>query len=125
LPLAVLYLHGLSALGAASFYFFLWIVSKGRWIGFGDVKLALVLGLFLYPLQAFSMVVFSFWIGAGVSVLLLLSVALLKRGQKRLPFLPVALTIKSEVPFAPFMIVSFCLVFFAHANVLALIESFV
>lgn len=28
-------------------YFFLWIISKGGWIGFGDVKLGLALALFL------------------------------------------------------------------------------
>lgn len=28
-------------------YLLLWIVSKGRWIGFGDVKLGLILALFL------------------------------------------------------------------------------
>jgi leader peptidase (prepilin peptidase)/N-methyltransferase len=123
-PISVLIFHILATLGASGFYFVLWLVSKGRWIGLGDAKLALSLGLFLYPLEAFSMVVFSFWIGAGISLLLLSSVALLKRGQKHLSFLPLTLTMKSEVPFAPFMIVSFCLVFFGNMGVLALIETF-
>lgn len=39
LCLAVVILSGL--------YFLLWIVSKGAWIGFGDVKLGLALALFL------------------------------------------------------------------------------
>lgn len=123
-PLSVLIFHILAALGASGFYFMLWLISKGRWIGLGDAKLAFVLGLFLYPLEAFSMVVFSFWIGAGTSLLLMGIVAVLKRGQKHLPFLPLTLTMKSEVPFAPFMIVSFCIVFFGHAHVFALINEF-
>jgi prepilin signal peptidase PulO-like enzyme (type II secretory pathway) len=121
----VLVLHALASLAAASFYFVLWLMSKGRWIGFGDAKLALVLGLFLYPLEAFSMVVFSFWIGAGVSVLLMAFISLLKRGQKHLPFLPVTLTMKSEVPFAPFLIASFLIVFFGQVEVLTLLESLI
>lgn len=122
LGVETLTLHVLASLAAASFYFVLWLVSKGRWIGFGDAKLALVLGLFLYPLEAFSMIVFSFWIGAGVSVTLLCVQYVLKRGQKHLPFLPLTLTMKSEVPFAPFLIASFVLVFFGRVQVLSLVE---
>ena len=121
----VLAYHILSALGASGFYFLLWLVSKGKWIGLGDAKLALVLGLFLYPLQAFSMVVFSFWIGASISLSLLAIQFILNRGQKHLPFIPLTLTMKSEVPFAPFMIVSFCIVFFGHVQVLALLHSLI
>lgn len=123
IPLQMLTLHFLSALGASGFYFVLWFMSKGRWIGLGDAKLAFALGLFLYPLEAFSMVVFSFWIGAGISLSLLALQQLLKRGQKHLPFLPFTLTIKSEVPFAPFLIMSFVLVFFERAHILKLVES--
>lgn len=36
---AVLILSGL--------YLFIWVISKGKWIGFGDVKLGVALGLFL------------------------------------------------------------------------------
>jgi len=38
--------HVFTALGSAGFFFILWAISKGRWIGFGDVKLAGALGLF-------------------------------------------------------------------------------
>lgn len=46
-PLAAT-LDTLGAIGIlAGLYLLLWIGSKGRWIGFGDVKLGLVLGLLL------------------------------------------------------------------------------
>ncbi len=106
-----------------SFYGFLWLVSKGRWIGLGDAKLAFALGLFLSPLGAFSMIVFSFWVGAAVSVLLLGLQKLLKGGKIRLAFLNIPLTMKSEVPFAPFMVVAFLLVFFSQVNVLTFLSS--
>lgn len=46
LVLAILSLIG--AIGILSgIYFVLWLISKGRWIGFGDVKLGIALGLLL------------------------------------------------------------------------------
>ncbi len=116
----VLLLHLVSAVCASFFYAALWVVSKGRWIGLGDAKLAFPLGLMLVPLEGFSMVVLSFWIGAGVSIVLLLVQKLLKSGKKHLPFLHIPLTMKSEVPFAPFMLLAFLAVYFAQTDVLTL-----
>jgi len=116
--------HLFSGVLAASFYAALWFVSKGRWIGFGDAKLAFPLGLMLLPFEAFSMVVLSFWIGAAISVVLLLLQKLLYSGKKHLRFLPIPLTMKSEVPFAPFLIAAFILVFFQEIQVTALMSYF-
>jgi prepilin signal peptidase PulO-like enzyme (type II secretory pathway) len=112
--------HGLAATGASLFYATLWVVSKGRWIGLGDAKLAFPLGLMLLPAGSFSMVVLSFWIGATVSIVLLLLQKLSKSGKKHLPFLRIPLTMKSEVPFAPFMLLAFLAVYLVAADVLTL-----
>ncbi len=102
----------------ASFFFFgLWYISKGRWIGLGDAKLALPLGVIVGIGGVFSMVVLSFWIGAGISLALLGTERLLKRGKPSLHFLGTPLTIKSEVPFAPFLIFAFLLVQLFHADI--------
>ena len=37
----------LAGFGAAFFFLILFLISRGRWMGFGDVKLALFMGLFL------------------------------------------------------------------------------
>lgn len=111
------------ALGTSLFYAGLWAVSKGRWIGLGDAKLAFPLGLMLPLSGAFSFVVLSFWIGAGISVLLLLIQKTAQSGKHRLPILRVPLTMKSEVPFAPFMILAFVIVFWAQANVLSIMAA--
>jgi prepilin signal peptidase PulO-like enzyme (type II secretory pathway) len=103
--------HLLTASVTASFFGALWFVSKGRWIGLGDAKLAFALSIFLSPMMAFSMVVFSFWIGAFVSVLLLCIQRISLSGKKHLRFLSLPLTMKSEIPFAPFLIVAFVMVF--------------
>lgn len=111
--------------GALSYGFFasLWYFSKGRWIGYGDAKLALPLGYLVGLSGAFSMIVLSFWIGTVIS-LGLIGVSKLrhKRGQSALRFLATPLTIKSEVPFAPFLIIAFLLVYLFGVDVLSLIS---
>jgi len=108
------------ALTGFLFFAGLWYVSKGRWIGFGDAKLALPLGFLVSWPGAASALVLSFWIGAGVSVALLALQWLLRRGQARLRFIPRSLTMKSEIPFAPFLILGFLLTHFLSFNALAL-----
>lgn len=111
-----------AALLGAGFFYVLWWVSNGRWIGFGDVKLAVPLGIMVGPTAVFSMIVFSFWIGAAVS-LLLIGGAKLIRGQVRLQNRIFSLTIKSVVPFAPFLIAGSLVVLFTNINVLSLFSS--
>lgn len=71
-------------------FFLLWAFSKGKAMGFGDVKLALGIGWLLGLGGGFSAVIFSFWIGGLVGLFLL---ALTRKYHMR-----------SEVPFAPFLI---------------------
>lgn len=104
-----------------SVYGGLWLVSGGRWIGFGDVKLVIGLGLPVGLSLWFSFVVWSFWTGAIVSLIFIGFIRLLKKGTTRLGFLPTSLTMKSEVPFAPFLILAFILVYLFELNVLDLI----
>jgi leader peptidase (prepilin peptidase)/N-methyltransferase len=109
--------HIFAGLCSAFFFWGLWYVSKGKWIGLGDAKLALPLGIIVGLGGVFSMVVLSFWIGAVISLGLLGLERLLKRGKMSLHFLGAPLTIKSEVPFAPFLIVGFFLVQLLHADI--------
>lgn len=76
----------------------IWLLSKGRAIGFGDAKLGLSVGLLLGAVQGFSAMVLAFWIGAAISLAYLFfdKISFLKSPKK--------LTMKSEVPFAPFII---------------------
>lgn len=88
---------------------FLWAVSGGRWIGLGDAKLALGMGWFLGLVPGFSAVILSFWIGAITSLLILSLSKVLPHITKHLPLPPTTrhLTMKSEVPFAPFLVIGF------------------
>lgn len=82
-----------------SFFGLVWLLSAGRAMGFGDAKLGLSIGLLLGAAQGFSAIVLAFWIGASGSLLYIL--------LNKIGFLtgPKKLTMKDEVPFAPFMII--------------------
>lgn len=109
----------LAALGGSAFFLFLWLISKGRWLGFGDVKLVFPLGLLVGSNLVFSFIVYSFWIGAIVS-LLIIGVGKLRRGKAHLHLMSSGLTMKSAVPFAPFLIVSSLVTLLTNFNVLEL-----
>jgi leader peptidase (prepilin peptidase)/N-methyltransferase len=107
-----------AALGSLFFYA-LWLVSKGQWLGFGDVKLALPLGVLVGPEYVFSFVVLSFWVGAAIS-LSIIGFNKLKRGKAHLQIDQKAITMKSAVPFAPFLVASSLIIIFTNFNALAL-----
>jgi prepilin signal peptidase PulO-like enzyme (type II secretory pathway) len=80
----------LGALTIAGLFWVLFQVSAGGWIGGGDVKLAVVLGLLAgTPLKALLVLFFSSVIGTACSI------PLLVRGKKAM---------KLRVPFGPFLL---------------------
>lgn len=97
---------------------FIWLVSGGRWMGLGDAKLSLALGWLFGLLGSVTIFLLSFWIGALVSLALLFVLRSGLFGDDK------ALTIKSEVPFAPFLIIGAVSVFFFHIDIVALVLSF-
>ena len=76
--------HLVTALISGLFFGILYVVSKGRWLGFGDVKLAILLGLiFGYPLS-YLIILASVWVGAITGLVM---IALGKATMKKaLPF---------------------------------------
>jgi len=98
-----------------AFFAFFWLVSGGKWMGLGDAKLSLGVGWCLGLSGGVFAIMLAFWIGAAVSLFLL--------GLERLNLSRFRLTMKSEVPFAPFIIVAFFLTLFSGWN-LSLIMNF-
>ena len=80
-------------------------------MGLGDGKLALGIGWFLGIAGGISAVLLSFWIGAVVAVGVMGYQRLFQRGKR--------LTMKSEIPFGPFLILGLVIVFFCDFNLLA------
>ena len=91
--------------------FLLWLVSQGRWMGLGDAKLALGIGWLLGPFAGVVAIFFSFILGTAILVPLLLyerAITHIRPFQRRLR----GLTMKSEVPFGPFLIGSCLIIWF-------------
>ena len=101
-----LYLHIASGLILFIPFYLLWKVSKGTWIGLGDGKLAIGIGFLLGLIPGLSAVVFSFWIGALSAIIIMLI--------SHLELLSSRITMKSEIPFGPFMIISTLIVLFTE-----------
>lgn len=89
----------------------LWVISRGRWIGFGDAKLVLGIGALLGFIYGIGAVVLGFWIGAFWSILLLINYKILNKGN---------VSLNTEIPFAPFLIAGTILVFLFRFDVLSL-----
>jgi len=80
----------LAGLGAAGFFWLLWRLTKKKGIGFGDVKLGLLMGLFLGFPQTIIALFLAFLTGAFCAVILMLT------GKKKFG---------QTVPFGPFLVI--------------------
>ena len=85
----------------------LFYVSKGKWMGFGDAKLMLGIGWMLGLAHGLSSMILSFWLGAIVGVLLIF-------------FSKKKVGMKTQVPFAPFLIISALIVFLFNIDLFSL-----
>jgi prepilin signal peptidase PulO-like enzyme (type II secretory pathway) len=95
--------------------FLLWLVSRGAWMGLGDAKLCLGIGWLLGPLYGFYALSFGFILGAFVALCILLPLPYLvraARGIVRLSARGTRFTMKSEVPFGPFLIAAALIIWF-------------
>jgi len=89
-----------SAFGAAAFFLLIVLISRGKWMGVGDIKLAFLMGLVLSPPKILVALFLAFFIGAIIGMGLIIS------GKK---------TLKSEVPFGPFLVTgTFIALFFGE-----------
>lgn len=93
-----------SAIVSFAFLYILWTVTRGRGMGFGDVKYAFFMGLFLgFPNIVVGLYV-AFLTGAVTGVILILT------GKKRW---------KSAIAFGPFLVVGTVVAFLWGQNILA------
>jgi len=81
-----------------AFFAFFWLVSGGKWMGFGDAKLALGVGFLLGLSAGAYAIMLAFWIGAAFSLIVML--------LQKIKIVKLTLTSKSQIPFAPFIILA-------------------
>jgi len=99
----------LSALGAAVFFLIIVLISGGHWMGVGDIKLAFFMGLFLGFPKILVALFFAYFIGA------IIGIGLIFAGKK---------TLKSEVPFGPFLVTGTFVALFFGNQIINLYLSF-
>jgi leader peptidase (prepilin peptidase)/N-methyltransferase len=83
------------------FFWSLWYFSKGTWMGGGDAKIGLAIGLTLGFSRGITAITLGFWIGA-VYGLVLMTLSRSRYISKRVG-------LRTEVPFGPFLIIGFFL----------------
>ena len=101
-----------------AFFAFFWLVSKGKWMGFGDAKLAIGVGFLLGFSGGVFAIMLAFWIGAVFSLILILLQKISTQGGKIFKF---KLSLKSEIPFAPFIILAVFIQLFTTWNLQSII----
>lgn len=89
----------------------IWLFSKGRLMGLGDAKLMIGIGWMLGLSSGVFAIIIAFWLGAAVG-LILMAFAKSKVG------------FKSELPFAPFLIIGTLIAFLFNYNLSTLINIF-
>ncbi len=91
-----------------AFFAFFWLVSGGKWMGFGDAKLAIGVGFLLGFSGGVYAIMLAFWIGAAFSLILIL--------LQKIKIANFKLSFKSEIPFAPFIILAVFIQLFTSWN---------
>lgn len=86
-----------SAFGAALFFLLIVLITRGKGMGIGDIKLAFLMGLILGWPDILVALLLAFFLGAAIGLVLIIL------GKK---------SMKSEVPFGPFLITGLLLVLF-------------
>ncbi len=81
----------------------LWLFSKGKWMGLGDGKLTLGIGWLLGLSSGAAALILAIWMGAFYGILIL-AISNMERIKRHLFPHTKTFTMKSEIPFAPFLI---------------------
>lgn len=80
------------ALLFGGFLLFLYLITRGKGMGFGDVYVGIALGALFGLSESVEVITLAFWVGAVIGIILLA----IKKGFK----------MKSEVPFVPFLFIA-------------------
>ena len=110
--LSLFFVHSIgniySAIGASGFLLLLYLITKGKGMGLGDVYLALFMGLLL----GWPKIILAFYIAFIVGAIWGIILLILKRKK-----------IKSEVPFGPFLLLGTMVVWYFGVKIMYYVLS--
>lgn len=99
----------LSPLFVALPFLLIWLVTKGKGLGFGDIILFFGVGAFFGSLQGFAVFILSIWLGAIVGLYI-------KYGKKQSKV--------KAIPFVPFIVIAFIVVLFTGIDIFSITKLF-
>ena len=89
----------------------LWVLSRGKWIGFGDIVLFLGVGAFFGVAQGLAVLLISIWLGAIVGVM----TYVMRKNHGNT---------NTAIPFVPFIVIAFLVVLFTDIDIFYIAELF-
>lgn len=110
-PLTALVSTAAGVMLLGGLYLLLWLVSRGAWVGFGDVKLGLVLGLLL---GNWALAFLTLFLANFLGLLVVLPGLIMKKMSR-----------KTHVPFGPMLIVAFFIALFYGNSIIELYVTLV
>ena len=110
LPAASWYTAAVGGVTGFIFFMALWLVTLGKGVGVGDIKLAFALGLLTGSPGIFYTIFLAFFIGAGYVIPLVLM------GRKGW---------QSTIAFGPFLIIAYYIVLFYYDQIDALVNLYI
>lgn len=101
----------LGPLVVAAPFLLIWLLTKGRALGFGDVLLYLAVGAFFGVEQGLAVLLISVWLGAAVGI-----IVYIQRKKKH--------NTNTAIPFVPFIVVAFLIVLFTDVGIFSIASFF-
>lgn len=105
------YITLLAPFVVSSPFLLLWLLSRGKWLGFGDVLMFMAVGAFFGSIQGLAVFFLSVWIGAIIGLLF-------KFLEKE------KYTLKTAIPFVPFIAIAIVIVLFTDIDVISILSIF-
>lgn len=96
-------------------FFVLWLISKGRWMGFADIEIIAWMGMFFGIYIGTSAVLISFYIGAVFGILFMII--------KLLKGIPYTTIRQTQIPFTPFLFLGWFITVIYMFNMFTLLSG--
>jgi len=96
-------------------FLFLYLISRGKWIGFADIEIIAWMGLYLGIISSITAVLSAFYLGAVVALLFI--------GYKLITGNPYKSLRNVKIAFAPFLLISWFVTVVFSWNLFSLVAS--
>ncbi|MDQ7009811.1 MAG: prepilin peptidase [Candidatus Gracilibacteria bacterium] len=100
----------IGALSIFTFFFIQIVISGGKWMGGGDLRIAILVGLILGSSLIFPGMMLTYFVGSIIGILFLIYQRIKNKGEKK--------ELETQIPFGPFIAIGFFLAVFFQEEIL-------